>query len=394
LVFQGPYPCTESLWQEVEPSKQKLHRHPVSLECHPHPSGVVRFPQPWLPAPWHTMWGLSFFSALEYRERWYLLNYLEKIWEGEAELPTCLDLQTAESWLTQLGQTALIQKNFWNPLCRFLLGTSLGQTQAGGFTAIMKQVFFQSRQYRPFIFESMTFSESLRKSLWHGLHQRGVSVESPADIEYIQVDSEQVSGVRASDGTVYTGDWYVAALHPTRLTSLLPERWLSRFSSFHHIGQTPSIPRVLFHAFSDHQTKSPRILLQDSPFSWTLCRSTFLPHGPATLLSSVATGDSTVLSWSDEHIKSCACKNLHTFFPFQQSVNIESLPYRIIRQPLGFIPQIPGIGPTPLSNQSPIRNFLLSGCWTDTRAITEMESSIASGESCASVVVKQYQRAV
>ena len=44
------------------------------------------------------------------------------------------------------------------------------------------------------------------------------------------------------------------------------------------------------------------------------------------------------------------------------------------------------------SNQTPIRNFLLAGSWTDTGASTEMESAIASGDMCAQTMINQLYK--
>jgi len=393
LVLYGPHTHTDSLLRDLGISKQKSNWKQIPVEFKTLSSTLARFPTPRLPSPWHTLWGISTFSALPYRQRWHLLNYLEKVWEGVTVLPNALDLQTAESWLTSIGQTHPVQRMIWDPLCRFLLGTSLSHSRAGNFTTMLTCVFLKSRDHSPRITPWPHSSTLLVKSLTEQLEQQGATIAHIPAIEYLQVGAEQITGVCASDGTLYTADSYIAAVHPTTLSSFLPERLLARYSSFHQMSQTTFTPRMTFNAISDHTINKPQLILHDGRFSWTLCRPTHTAKGPATLVSCVSTEDTDFLSETDQKIKTCAIETLHNLFPDQTYLNQELLHrYHIVRQPLGFVPDIPGTEPSRPSNQTPIRNFLLAGSWTDTGASTEMESAIASGDMCAQTMINQLYK--
>jgi len=390
LVLYGPHTHTDSLLRDLGIAQHESNWKRIAVEFKTESLTPARFPTPLLPAPWHTLWALSTFSAIPYRQRWRLLNYIEKVWEGVTVLPSALDLQTTENWLTSIGQTGSIQTSMWEPLCRFLLGTSLAQTRAGSFAMMLTRVFIQSRHDSPRINQLPQLSTWLVNSLIERLQPRGATIEDIPAIEHLQVRAEQVTGVGTSHGTLYAGSWYVAAVHPTTLSSFLPERLLARFSSFHQMGYTSFAPRVTFNALSDHADNKSRLILHSGRFSWTVCHPIHSPKKRATLLSCVSTGDPDFLSESDEHIQSCAIDILGNIFPHQDfsSKNPLHRP-RIIRQPFGFVPQLPGAESSPPSNQTPIRNLLLAGSWTDTGASTEMESAIASGELCAKAIIDQ-----
>ncbi len=387
-IVYGSHAYTDSLLQDLGISRQESGWKRVALEFKTEASASARFSCPPFPAPWHTLWGLATFSALPYRERWRMLTYLEKVWEGVTALPSALDLQTADVWLTNNGQTAAVQKTIWNPLCRFLMGTSLSHTRAGSFTAMLARVFFQTSRRSPRITPLPKVATLLAQSLTERLKQRSAGIDRVPAIEHLQVGAERVTGVRASDGTLYTADWYVAAVHPTTLASFLPERLLARYSSFHQMSQAPFSPMVRFTGLSDHTITTPRLILHDGRFSWTLCHPTDASKDHATLLSCVSTGDAAFLSESDDRIQACALDTLHTVFPDHPFSNPERLHRsHITRQPLGFVPHMPGTEPSRPSNQTPIRNFLLAGSWTDTNASTEIESAIASGNLCAEILL-------
>lgn len=390
FVSYGSHKQTDSLLQELDISKHELSWCPVSFEFKASTSPPARFPNTPLPAPWHTILGILNFSALPYSQRWHLLNFLEKVWEGVTTLPSALDLETAESWLTSIGQPPPVQKTVWNPLCRFLLGTNLAHTHAGIFVTMLTRVFFQSRHHRPRIAQIPHLSTRLEEVLSKQLEERGITIDRTQSLEHLQVGPEHVTGICLANGALHTADWYVSGLLPATLSSFLPERLLARYSSFQQMSQSYFAPTVTFQLELDMKIKKTRLILHDGPFSWTLYQPTPFAKNPTPLLSCVSTNNTDLLSQSDEQIKGCALESLQKLFPDKICLGSDPpLRYHIGRQPFGFVPHPLGMKPNPLPNQTPLRNLLLAGSWTDTGAITEIESAIVSGELCAQAIINQ-----
>ncbi len=390
LVCYGPHQQTDSLLQELNISKHGSHWRPISFEFKTASSPPARFPNSPLPAPWHTVLGILNFSALPYSQRWHLINFVEKVWEGVATLPNSLNLETAETWLTNIGQPPLVQKTIWNPLCRFLLGTSLPHTHAGSFVAVLTRVFFQSRHHGPRISQVPNLSTRLEEALSEHLQKRGATIDYTPAIEHLQVGPELVAGVCLANGSIYTANWYISALHPPMLSSCLPERLLARYGSFQQMGHTTFAPTITFHVETDFEIRKPRLLLHNGPFYWTLCHGTHRSRSLPPFVSCISTGDTEFLSKSDDQIQACAMETLQYLFPNRTGfTSARQLHYHIVRQPFGFVPHSLGMKPYPLSNQTPLRNLLLTGSWTDTGAINEIESAITSGELCAQAVTAQ-----
>ena len=132
--------------------------------------------------------------------------------------------------------------------------------------------------------------------------------------------------------------------------------------------------------------KKSRLILHDEQFSWTLCRPIRLSKVTATLVSLVSAGDNNFFKEPDERIKTRALETLHKIFPNR---SVEHYSHSIVRDPWGFVPQTQGTDFSPPPNQSPISNFLLAGSWTDTQALTELESAIESGNKCAEGVIQK-----
>lgn len=389
FVGYGPHKHTDSLRQELEIPTSHSRWDPLGLEFMTATTQTAKFPNPPLPTPWRTLLGIAKFSALPVSRRWNLLNYIEKVWEKKEALPNSLDLRSAESWLTSIGQPLPVQNAVWNPLCRFLLGASLSHTRAGSFTNIVTRVFFQSSYDRPHIPEYPDFISSLTQALHKQLEQLGVTKHPVPAIEHLQVSSERISGVCLSDGTIRTADWYVSALPPKMLTSLLSERLLARYAMFHQMSQQTFAPIIAFNVFADGNIKTPRFLLHPGPFAWTLCRGTFFAGEPATLVSCVSLGAQDLFSQTDDHLTTLALQHLDGMAAYIPHLHVPSVRgHSLVRQSLGFTPQTPGVSPSRPSNHTPLSNLFLTGSWTDTNATSELESAICSGDLCAQAVTQ------
>ena len=388
IIFQGPCPHTESLWKELGESLPTLNWNPVSLESQT-ASAIAHFSQPWLPAPLNTIWGISTFSAFTYRQRWHLLSFLEKVWEGQAELPSSLDLQTMDSWLNKIGQTDDIQKHLWSPLCRYLLGTNLNQTLAGSFTDILARIFFRSRHHRPRVAQIPQLSMLLKRTLSQRLEQQDATIMDTIAIKNLRWSMDKIIEVCASNGNPFSADWYIAAISPQKLSSIIPERLLARYSFFNQVTNTNQIPIVKFRVLFEDTVKNSRLILHDEKFSWTLCHPLRLSKGTATLASHVSAGDINFLKEPDEQIKTSALETLYRIFPNR---SFDYHYHSIVRDPWGFVPRTQGTEFSRPPNQSPIPNFLLAGSWTDTEALTEFESAIESGDRCAEVIIQQSRK--
>ena len=388
IIFQGPCPHTESLWKELGKSLPTLNWNPVSIESRT-TSTIAQFSQPWLPAPLNTLWSISTFAAIPYRQRWNLLNFLEKVWEGRAELPNSLDLQTVDSWLTKIGQTDHVQKHLWSPLCRYLLGTSLNKTRASSFTDILAKIFFRSRNHRPRITQLPQLPTLLKRTLFQRLERQGATIVDTIAIEHLRLGMDKIIEVCTSDSNSFSADWYIAAVNAQKLSAMLPERLLARYSFFNQVNHTNQIPIVKFRILLEGTIKNSRLILHDEQFPWTLCRPLPLSKRTATLVSHVSAGDTNFLKESDEQIKNHALETLHKIFPDR---SFDYHYHSIVRDPCGFAPQTQGAGFYPPPNQSPIPNLLLAGSWTDTEALTELESAIESGERCAEGVIRKSRK--
>ena len=86
------------------------------------------------------------FRALPIKDRLGILNVVEMHWEGVKELPRDFMSQTADTWLTDIGQSETACQAVWDPLCQLTIGDSLFKTSAHFFLNMLIQGFLRTRR--------------------------------------------------------------------------------------------------------------------------------------------------------------------------------------------------------------------------------------------------------
>jgi hypothetical protein len=366
---------TASLLQHENPVRFEFLRSAGQLEpFRPFPA----------PTPFHTLLGLLTFRALPIKDRWGLLNMVEKYWEGATELPHDFESQTSDTWLTGIGQSALACRNVWNPLCQFLLGDSLAQSSANFFRAMVIRGFLAGRRNYETWLPSQDETSLLLRPLRFLLKQKGVAFYPMKEVTQFQCNEQNLTGVILQDGTMMTADGYVAAIPPQALMPCLPERLLAKYSYFCSLANLMDTPALIVHVEVAPIRSRPRLVLSHQPFHWITSRPERRHNGETTVFSCVGTGNQNLLNESDHRILDQALTDIQTSFYPRVPKELQK-PFRtqILRFPHCFLSPHPSQSAQRPLQQSPFSNFFLAGPWTDTGLPASRESSILSAQMCA-----------
>ncbi len=371
---------TDSLLQHETPARFEFLRSPGRLEP------FRTFPAP---APFHTLIGLLSFRALPIRDRWSLLNMIEKYWEGAVELPQEFESQTSATWFRGLGQSALACRDVWNPLCQFYLGDSLDQSAANFFKAMVIRGFLTGQRNHETWLPSQDETSLLLRPLRHLLKQKGVTFYPMKEVTHFQCDAQSMTGVVLQDGTTMTADGYVAAIPPQSLLPCLPERLLAKFSYFCNLANLMTTPAVIVKVEIASIGSQTRLCLSHQPFHLITCNPAPPRNEETTLFSCVATGNLSFLNESDHHLLDQALADIQMNF-YPRGINELQNPLRtqILRFPHCFLSPHPSQSALRPLQQSPFSNFFLAGPWTDTGLPATRESSILSAEMCAQSIAR------
>jgi squalene-associated FAD-dependent desaturase len=345
----------------------------------------VRFPRLWAPGPWHTLGGVALFTALSFRDRWCLLSFLERTWEGDPPLPQNLELRTADAWLEETGQSQAARATVWNPLSRFLLGDDLKTVSAAMFANMLKRCFLSRLRDSTVAIPPTEAGRWLLDPLRELVLRAGVTLRLNSTAARLVFDDDRVTGVHLHNGETLAADWYIAALPHRALSALIPERIVTHFAYFQQLAHLADSPALAVHLRFDARLSASRlVLLAGRTFHWMVSRPERESQGEVVWVSAVAAGTAALLDLADSALIRAAQRDAVDAMPALASAPLSAA--RVVREPRAWLSLRPGTRAMRPLPRSPFANLLVAGDWTDTGWPASLESAIVSGERCAEAI--------
>jgi uncharacterized protein with NAD-binding domain and iron-sulfur cluster len=382
FALLGCHHATETLLQSLHPAPQQPEQAEIQLEFRLPDGSLVHYPRTLFPAPLHTWANLLKFSGIPWKDRWRLASWMERLWEGDAELPADLEHRTADEWLVSIGQSAQTCSSVWNPIARWLTGNDLSILSADAFVRSVKPLFLSTRPDNSISIVQGSFQTCFILPITKVLTQTNATILCNADATQLRYEGDRISGVLLQNGSLLQSDWYVAALPLPQLTSLLPERWMTRYAYFQHLAELQSINSTVLYVQVEQPCATPRLILfSHKPFH--------------SILATASTPDRTSISLvsTDNQIAEARTElDLETKIPdLLRSLNLLLSGSRVLSTHQRTIPNAllslkPGSKLHRPIQRSPIENLLLAGSWTDTGWPPNLESAIVSGNRCAEAI--------
>lgn len=387
-VFMGHQTATLALLKALGTADPTVSSRNLRLEFQLPGGRLACLMQPWLPAPLHTIIGLLLFGGLPLTDRWRLLDVIERSWEGDPALPQNLDQRTAEEWLAERNQSERARADVWTPLAHFLIGDGVATISAAAFVSVLTRCFLTARRHARLAVPTDTLHDLLLAPLAARLARAGATIKLNTAAVLLQIENDRVTGVRLRDGTTLTADYYVMALPHKQLTAILPERVLTHYSYFQQLTQLSDSPALTVHLRIDTALQAPRVVLfARRTFHWMVSRSG--PRRSGTVISVIATGKPELFERTDQDLIALALDKLAYAYPGSEDIKL--LDSQVVREPRAFLTMSPGTRVHRPLPQSPFRNLLIGGDWTDTGLPATLESAIVSGTRCAEMILAKKE---
>jgi uncharacterized protein with NAD-binding domain and iron-sulfur cluster len=386
LLFCGYHTATYSLLSWLEDSGGRA-LDAVSLEIM-QPSGrILRWRagfMPWSVAP---LFRLMWFRGLSLKDRWRLLNVIERTWEGNPPLPSDLDGRTAEEWFTKIGQSPEARRLIWTPLARFLTGDDLATVSAQAYLdALTRHFLLEPYRLRIFCAKESGMTVLVEPAVRY-LKDRGAAFHLGRKATHLMIDGQRLAGVHLEDGTVLSADRYILTLPHTALRALLSERLLTHYGYFQQLTHLVDSPKLMVHLTIGMQTSGPRLLLlADRTFHHLVIHRHHKDAPSTTGMMLVATGGSVAHQLTDDQALTESQKDLACVNPELAQAPI--LAHRIIRDPAACLSLRSGTKQWRPLPSGPIRNLFVGGAWTDTGWPSNLEGAVVSGMRCAELAVE------
>ena len=383
-VWPGFFHTTWSLLQEISLPLPRFHTGSIEvLSPDNHRHRIPRFP---VFSGLHVFPELLFFQGLSWRDRLNVLNHVEQGWENNEESVATPDTQTAETWVTAARQSQSAQQEFWNPLCRWLLGCDLSEASLRMFLTTLGQYAQATSAGTQWFFGHLSTQNDLKTGLRELLRKQGVRFHSCEEYPLFQstgINSENLA--LAGDAFSESGI-YVAALPPEEILPLLPERSLTKFAHLDRVGQIPNYPRTLLTFTISHMKVSPTVILCPDHIDWMII-SPPTDSLETDIQVSCLLRDTRDNSSSNPHPDIPKIWSyLQAALPIPQNHSDTSCPPPVRPQMLSLYPSVLGSRTFRPPNTSPVPNFFMVGPWTATSLSHSMESLVSSANSCAEAI--------
>lgn len=343
---------------------------------------VVAYRSAHLPGALQWMMSLFSFHGLAWHDRWKLFSHLEQIWEQAQSLPTDLDSRIADEWLTSIGQSREARDNIWNPLAQWLTGNPLVHLSAATFVQLLSVVFLGQALDARLTHLNGSIGDRFITPMKRALEQRGVLIQVQTKRPDLHFGQNGVSGIQLQDSTLLQAQWYVAALPHQKLLALLPEQLLTRYAYFARLGELEALTEIAVQFTCRSTIRTPRLLLlANRPFH----QFTITALGPHDIRYRVsAIGNQALSDLHDDQLIELGRTELHALYPEVGTDGVQSI--EVYRDDHAALSLRPGAAMLRPIQQSPIKNLLVAGAWTDTGWPAGVESAAVSAKRCAEII--------
>ncbi len=381
-VLFGCYRDTRRVLSRIKGSKPSQLGVALPLEFAMPDGDVVAYQSAHLPGALQWMMSLFSFHGLAWQDRWTLFSQLEQIWEQAKTLPPDLESRIADEWLASIGQSPDARGHIWAPLAQWLTGNSTTCLSAGMFVRLLSTIFLGQAMDARLTHLGGTIEDQFLVPIRSALHQCGAQLRSDPHQPDLRFGSDGINEVRLQDGSVIRARWYVSALSHKKLLPLIPERLLSRYAYFAHLNDLETLPELGVQFMARMEAPSPRLmLLPGRPFQ----QLTIAALGERELSFQLSgTGNHALVELDQEQLLDLGRSELRVLIP--GVTHDTRLSGEIIRDDQAALSLKPGTAVYRPIHQSPIRNLLVAGAWTDTGWPANVESAVVSAKRCAEIV--------
>jgi squalene-associated FAD-dependent desaturase len=347
-----------------------------------------------LPAPWHLMGGVLSSDAFSWREKLQILKLGRALAAGLQKRGAMAEARssgemTVESWLSSLGQSERVRRNFWNLLCIAAMNEDPKIASATIFARVLARALFQSPADSRIGIPATGLSDCYTEAAANYIRQRGGRVELGKRVAVVIARREEVEGVGLADGTEIQARTIVSAIPWFRLAQCLPPELASRpfFSGAWRLKPAPIISVCVW--FDRSVTSFDFAGLRGTTFQWLFNKSKIWgnPESSAFALSLVLSGAHNHISRSSEDLTAAALRELNEVMPEVRDAKLARS--WVIKEPFATFSPVVGVGALRPPCQTPLRGFYLAGDWTSTGLPATIEGAVESGYTAAETILER-----
>lgn len=331
---------------------------------------AIRCPR--LPAPYHLLAGFASLSTVSVGDIFRLRHVMADLAVGDPRARAAL---TVSEWLRRHRQSDRIITSFWAPLTVATLNESPDAASADGLAAVLRHGLTGSREEARLGISVVGLSELYTDAARRHVEERGGQVRLGAPVVSIHCRGDRCEGVTLKDGTRLTADAVISAVPHPALLPLLPQA--------EPLRALRTSPIVSVNIWFDRPVMAePFAGLIGAECQWAFNRSMILNSPSRGYVALVISAARRHVRLPQQDLVRLAVADLRRLFPEARSARVT----RAFAVKEREATLSAGVGVVRPKQQSPVRNLLLAGDWTDTGLPATVESAVLSGHRCAGMI--------
>lgn len=210
-ILLGAYRETLALMRQVGADPDRLFdRRPLQVID----KAGFRLALPKLPAPLNVAWGLLASTTVDWREKAKTAWWMEGLKRRRFQLPRDT---TVARWLDEAGQTGVLRRHLWEPLCLAALNTPAEHASAQLFANVLRDSLGSPRREdTDLLLPRVPLGELLPEPAGRWLQTRGADLRLSTRVHHL---------APSADGITVDGESFAAAIlacAPQHATALWP----------------------------------------------------------------------------------------------------------------------------------------------------------------------------
>ncbi len=342
---------------------------------------------PGLASPWHLFAGVLRSGSFSPREKMEVLRLGRKLRDKRAA-DDGLNRLTVQEWLSALGQSERLQRNFWDLLCIAALNEDPRVAAAALFARVLRLALFSSPEDSRLGIARVGLSDCYTQAAAAYIEARGGRVECGADAVHLVVSDGACRGAALAGGgtaeaatTIFAAPWY-------RLATVLPGDLLRAEPVFAGALALRPAPIISINLWFDRElTDLDFIGLRGTAVQW-LFNKTRILGAEQHYLSLVLSGAHDYISRSKEQLLGMALDELRVLLPAARHAKL--LHSLVLKERFAtFSPSCDADALRP-GAETPVRGLYFAGDWTATGLPATIEGAVQSGYTAAGAVLQTH----
>lgn len=388
-LFMGCYHATIKFLEEIGTLDRIRFQRRLAVQFLDPDGRLTSLECPRLPAPWHLLVGVLLSGSFASHEK------LEVIRLGRALKSASrdgVDQLTVDEWLSRLGQSERLRRNFWDLLCIAALNEDPRIAAAALFDRVLRLALFTSPADSRLGLARVGLSDCYTEAAAAYIAARRGQVELGRSVASFLVSNGVCEGVKLADGTTVEARTVLSAVPWFELARLLPGDLLRAEPFFTNILSLRPAPIISINLWFDRPITGLEFAgLRGTTVQWLFNKGRILNEGQTPgpgggYVSLVLSGAHAHIGRSKEDLLAVALRELGQLLPAAREAKlVHSL---IIKERFAtFSPDcgVESVRPRPVT---PLRGFYLAGDWTATGLPATIEGAVQSGYNAAQEILR------